>query len=170
MTFTTTTTNTFSLTSAKHVASKVVANLRYMQALYGSPSNEWIDKYHEELILFLNAGYLGTVTYGFKRNEKWVAAAKYTADLSGNLTQDDSAGTLPAGADVADLTATSYMTYSRKWDQLTSAERERFKATLPFQRAGAPEPGVEGGYWEADRTYSSDGGGVRRSTLRRYGS
>lgn len=169
MTYTTTGTSTFSLTSAKHVASKVAADLRYMRALYGSPSAEWIEMYNDELVRFLDAGYLGTVTYGFKRNEKWIAAIKYTADLYGNLTQDDRTGKLPVGADVSGLFATSYMTYSNKWDRLSEAERARFMATLPFQRVGAAEPGVEGGYWQEDRTYSADGGGVRRSTLRRHG-
>lgn len=52
MTFTTTTTQTFSLTSAKYVASKVAADLRYMRALYGKPYESEIETWIEELVLW----------------------------------------------------------------------------------------------------------------------
>jgi hypothetical protein len=171
MTYTYSTTESFTLTSAKHVASKVAADLRYMQALYGSPSNEWIQKYHDELVELLVGGYVDTVTYGFKRDEKWVAAIRYVADLNGNLTADERAGKLTYNVDAAGLSATSYLTYSKKWLlDLTEAQRNAIKSKLPFQRVTANEPGTDGGYWADDRTYSHDGGGVRRSMLRRYGS
>ncbi len=160
---------TFTRTSAKHVASKVAANLRYMQVLYGSPSDEWIEKYNEELVELLIGGYVDTVTYGFQRDGKWIAAVRYVADLKGNLTADDRAGKLPYDANITGLSATSYLTYSQNWWDQTPEQRAKIKMMLPFERVGAPEPGIESGYWEQDRTYSANGSGVRRSILKRYG-
>lgn len=170
MTFTHTYTDAFTHTSAKHVASKVAADLRYMQALYGSPPDDWIQKYNDELVELLAGGYVDTVMYGFKRDEKWIAAIRYIADLSGNLTTDDRAGKVPHGADVTGLSATSYLIRSKKWWDLTDAQRAAIEAKLPFKRAGAAEPGVAGGHWEEDRAYSANGGGMRRSILRRHHS
>lgn len=169
MTFTTTTTQTFSLTSAKYVASKVAADLRYMRALYGKPYESEIETWIEELVLWIHSGYLGTITYGFRRDGNWVLAVRYVGDRAGNLTQDDSTGKVRPGVDVSGLSFYNYLTKSSAWARLTSAQQAAFEATLPFQRTGAPEPGVEGGYWQEDRAYSADGGGVRRSTIRRYG-
>jgi hypothetical protein len=169
VTYTTTSTQTFSLTSAKYVASKVAADLRYMRALYGKPSESEIERWIEELVLWIHSGYLGTVTYGFKRNGNCVLAVKYVADRAGNLTQDDTSGKVRPGVDVSGLPFYNYLTHSTTWAWLKSTQQAAFEATLPFQRTGAPEPGVEGGYWQEDRTYSADGGGVRRSTIRRFG-
>jgi len=149
------------------VASKVAADLRYMKALYGSPSPEWIQKYLDELVELLAGRYVKSVTYGFKRNGNWIAAVKYVADFAGNLTADDRAGRLPYDANVSGLTATSYLDYTQAWFNLTPAQRAAIEQKLPFQRVGAAEPGVAGGYWEHDHSYSANGGGVRRSTLRR---
>ena len=52
----------------------------------------------------------------------------------------------------------SYMTHSAAWD---TANR------LPFQRGGAPEPGVNG-YLSDDRTYSSGGRALNRASVRSY--
>jgi hypothetical protein len=170
MTYSTTTTNTFSLTSAKYVASKVAADLRYIRALYGKPDESDIERWIEELVLWIQSGYLGTVTYGFKRDDKWVVAARYAADRSGGLTQDDSTGRLAPGVDVSGCSFYNYLTHSDAWSRLTASQQAAFEATLPFQRTGADEPGVAGGFWQEDRAYSADGGGVRRSTIRRYGA
>lgn len=167
MTFTRTATETFTRTSAKHVASKVAADLRYMQALYGTPTDGWIEKYNAELVELLVGGYLDWVIYGMKRNEKWVVAIKYVADASGNLTTDQTAGKLPFDADVANLTATSYLSHTNTWNSLSVTQQAAIEAVAGFSRTSAPEPGIEGGHWESDRTYSHNGGGVRRSSLRR---
>lgn len=169
MTLTRTHSQSFTRTDARNVASKVAANLRYMKALYGSPSDGWIQEYHDELVELLAGGFVDSVTYGFKREENWVAAVRYLVDLGGNLTADDHATKLPYDADVRGLTATSYLIRSQAWWDLSDAQRAVIEAKLPFKRVGAAEPGTAGGYWQEDDTYSSSGGGVRRSTLRRYG-
>jgi hypothetical protein len=59
------------------------------------------------------------------------------------------------------------MTYSVAWDRLSQTERDAFKASLPFSRGGAPEPGISG-YLSNDRTYSSGGRALDRATVRSF--
>ena len=69
----------------------------------------------------LKAGYLGTVTYGFRRNGNWIEPTlRYTArDLSGASANDDDPGRVRPGANITGATFYSYLTYSPAWDQLT---------------------------------------------------
>jgi len=70
----------FTVTHARHMAAKVAADLKRIQRHYGEPSDSEISAYEEEITAFLKAGYLGTVTYGFRRGGKWVEPAlRYTA-------------------------------------------------------------------------------------------
>ncbi|RYE37335.1 MAG: hypothetical protein EOP48_28935, partial [Sphingobacteriales bacterium] len=70
--FTYSQTQTFTATHAKHISSKVAADLKRVQRFYGVPSDSSINDYETELIELLKKGYLGTVTYGFKREDKWI--------------------------------------------------------------------------------------------------
>ncbi len=56
MTYTTTTTRTFTRTSALYIASKVAADLRRLRSYYGRPSEEIIQHYVEEIITLLAGG------------------------------------------------------------------------------------------------------------------
>lgn len=58
---------TFTVTHARHMAAKVATDLKRMQRFYGKPSDENIADYESEATEMLRAGYLDTVTYGFKR-------------------------------------------------------------------------------------------------------
>lgn len=160
---------TFTLTHARHMAAKVAADLKRMQRHYGSPSDIWIEHYETEVVAMLKAGYLGTVTYGFWKDDNWIAPTlRYTArDLAGGSANDDDPGKIPMWADTTGAEFYSYMTYSSKWVALSSAERDTFKGTLPFKRGGAPEPGING-YLETDRTYSAGGRALCRSSVRSY--
>src|SRR5665648_439380 len=60
--FTFTDTQTFTVTHARHIASKVATDLKRIQRFYGNPSDSLIEKYETEIIEFLKKGYLGTVT------------------------------------------------------------------------------------------------------------
>jgi hypothetical protein len=167
--FTVTETTTFTLTHARHLASKVSADLKRMQRFYGEPSDLEITRYETELIEMLKAGYLGTLTLGYKRDGAWIEPTlRYTArDLAGSDGTDDDPGRVRPGANISNATFYNYMTYSAKWNALSDSERDAFKKTLPFCRGGAPEPSVNG-YLEADRTYSSGGRSLNRSTVRSY--
>ena len=165
--FAVTESETFTVSHARHIACKVSTDLLRLQRLYGEPSDEIIDAFEAELIEFLKHDYLHTVTYGFKRNGAWVVAVRYRA-VSGDLIADDDPGRVHPGVDITGARFSSYLVYNWRWSQLSQLEQDAFEATLPFKRTDAPEPGVEGGYWEEDRSYSAGGRGLSRSTLRRW--
>jgi len=162
-------TTTFTVTHARHMAAKVATDLKRMQRLYGPPSDASIADYETEIIELLKAGYLGTVTYGFKRDGNWIVPTlRYTAkELAGTSANDDDPGKVPPGANVDGASFYNYLTYSSAWARLTPAESEAFKKTLPFQRVGAPEPGING-YLVDDRTYSAGGRAMNRASVRSY--
>ncbi len=160
---------TFTVTHAKHMAAKVATDLKRIQRLYGEPNDVWIANYETELIAMMKAGYLGTVAYGYWRNNDWIEPTlRYSAqDLAGAAANDDDPGRVRPGADIAGATFYSYLTYSAAWNRLTGAEQDSFKKTLPFYRGGAPEPGVSG-YFGDDRVYSSGGRALNRASVRSW--
>jgi hypothetical protein len=167
--FTIAETTTFTLTHAKHMAAKVATDLKRMQRLYGSPSDSDIASYETEVIELLKAGYLGTVTYGYRRNGHWVEPTmRFTArDLASASANDDDPGRVRPGANISGAFFYSYLSYSAAWNRLSEAEKQAFKNRLPFQRGGAPEPGISG-YLANDRTYSAGGRALDRASVRSY--
>ena len=169
--YTVSATQSFTVTHARHMSAKVATDLKRIQRLYlGDPSDLEIAKYESELTELLRAGYLGTVTYGYRRNDVWIEPTlRYTAqDLAGASANDDDPGRIRPSANVSGASFYSYLTYSSAWSNLSEIERENFKKRLPIQRGGAPEPGVSG-YLQSDRTYSSGGRALNRSTVRSFG-
>jgi hypothetical protein len=163
-------TQTFTVTHARHLAAKVATDLKRVQRFYGSPNDADIANYEAEIIELLKEGYLGTVTYGFKRDGSWIEPAlRYTArDLAGGTANDDDPGRVRPGAKIDGASFYSYLTYSAAWRQLSEAEKESFKNRLPFKRGGADEPGING-YLSDDRSYSSGGRALNRASVRSYG-
>lgn len=159
--------NTFTLTHAKYLASKVKTDLKRIQRLYDRPADRAIDEYEAEAIAMLKAGYLQTVTYGFQRDGKWVEPTLVysAADVAGWAASDDDPGRIRPGADTMGASFTSYLTYTPAWSNLTPTEQDSFKQGLPFQRTGAPTPGING-YLIQDRTYSAGGQSLSRSSVR----
>lgn len=94
---------TFTLTHAKHMAAKVATDLLRMQRFYGRPYTSDIDTYEAEVTALLRTGYLGTVTYGFKRDGNWIEpTVRYTArDLMGASEIDDDPGKIRPGKDIS---------------------------------------------------------------------
>lgn len=160
---------TFSRTHAKKLAAKVATDLKRIQRFYDKPTDSEIAEYEIEAIEFLKEGYLGTVTYGFRRNGNWVEPTlSYTArDLAGSTANDDDPGRVRPGADISDAAFGSYMTYSLAWFYLTPSEKEDFRKRLPFTRSGAPQPGIDG-YLSNDLTYSSGGRALDRASVRSW--
>ena len=154
-------------TYAVYIAAKVVTDLKRMQRFYDEPSDKWIDKFEIEVIELLKHGYMGTVTYGFKRDGCWInPTLRYTArDLSGATVNDDDPGQIRPGASINNASFCSYLIYSHRWKQLIPTEQEKFAKQIPFQRSPAPEPGVDG-HWTKDLTYSSDNCALDRASLR----
>ena len=92
--FTVTNEVTFTATHARHLASKVSADLKRMQRFYSQPSDIWIAQHETEQIELLKNGYLDTMTHGFQRDGKWVEPTlRYkTQDLNGMQSADDDPG------------------------------------------------------------------------------
>lgn len=167
--FTISETTTFTITHARHMAAKVATDLKRVQRFYGQPSDARIAEFEAEVIALLRQGYLGTVTYGFRRDGNWIEPTlKYTArDLAGNSANDDDPGRIRPGADITGASFYSYLTYSSAWNRLSQAEKDAVEKLLPFGRPGAPEPSVNG-YLTDDRTYSSGGRALNRASVRSY--
>lgn len=167
--FTVSQSKTFTLTNAKHIASKVATDLKRLQRLYGEPSDQRIENFETELIQFLKYGYLGTVTYGFQRNGKWIEPTlRYTAEeLSHSASIDDDPGKIRIGANVENARFRSFLTYSTIWYTLNQNQQTEFRKQLPFERVGAEEPKING-YLVDDKMYSSGGRALNRKSVRSY--
>lgn len=164
MTATLTRSESFTLTDARKVGAKVGADLRMLHNLYGKPALADIGDYVEEIALLLRDGYLGTVDFGFRQNSgnAWKLRLRYTATTGGYL-MDNRPGSFPTSAAVAGLPFYSYLTYSQKFLNLSSAEREKAKEKLPVQRVGADEPTANAGSSTGGHGYSRNGTGVSRN-------
>jgi len=167
--FTATETRTFTVTHARHLAAKVAADLKRLQRLYGHITEQRITEFEDEVTELLRQGYLGTVTYGFQRNDKWIEPTlRYTAaNLAGSGTDDDP-GRVPPGKDISGAQFHSFLTYSAAWDALTPDARAIVERQLPLQRVSGSESAVSNGYFAEDKTYSSGGRSLGRASVRRY--
>lgn len=167
--YTTSSSSSFTITHARHLAAKVATDLKRMQRLYGLPSDADIATYETEVIELLRNGYLATVTFGFRRDGQWIEPTlRYTAaDMQAGLGDDDP-GKIPPGKNVAGASFYSYLTYSSGYLAMTSAQQDSFKQSLPFQRTGAPQPTVANGYFADDRSYSSGSRSLARASVRTY--
>lgn len=159
--------SSFTVTHARHMAAKVATDLKRMQRFYGAPTDAEITVYEGEVTALLKAGYLGTVTYGFRRNDQFIEPSlRYTAqDLAADAANDDDPGRIRPSADISGASFYSYLTYSAAWNRLTGAEQDHFKNGLPLYRGAAAAPGISG-YLVDDRTYSSGGRALNRSSVR----
>jgi hypothetical protein len=162
-------TQTFTLTHAKYLASKVAADLKRIQRFYNLPSDGDISAYETEITEYLKKGYLKEVTYGFKLNGNWIEPTlKYTAkDLAGAAGTDDDPGKVRPGANIAGATFGSYLVQSDAYERLTTSEQQAFSGPLPVSRSGAATPGISG-YMTSDRSYSSGGRSLDRLSLKSY--
>lgn len=167
--FTVTETTTFTLTHAKYMAAKVATDLKRIQRFYSAPNDTDIADYEAEVVELLKAGYLGTLTVGFRRNDRWIPPTlRYTArDLAGVSANDDDPGSVRPGANIDGASFCSYLTYSTTWNKLSSAEQDAFKKRMPYYRTGASEPSIDG-YLVGDRVYSSGGRALDRASVRSF--
>lgn len=170
MTQTFSNTQTFTITNAKYIASKVAADLKRIQRFYNVPNDDRIQSFEEELAHFLKHGFLDSVTYGFQKNGQWIEPTlKYKAqDLYGMASKDDDPGSIKPNADISGASFCSFLSYSSSWfNKATESERNEFKKNLPFQRSEGSEPSING-YLSSDLTYSSGGRALNRATVKSY--
>lgn len=159
--YTTTRSETFTVTHAWHIAVKIGTDLKRMQRFYGEPDDQLIDDYEKEAVALLKGDYLDWVTYGFRKDGRWVVALKYAARYGGVLISDDSPGRVPLGVNVSGCQFSSVLRGTSKWEQLNEIQQKRFytDAGISFIRV----PGHDFyGTWQSDRTYSAGGRGVLR--------
>jgi len=165
--YTYTNSQTFTATHAKYLASKVAADLKRIQRLYGGISEQEIADYEAELIEYLKKGYLDHVTYGFQKNGNWTEPSlQYTArELASMYASDDDPGKVVAGANITGASFTSFLSHNSSYAALTQEQKTAFKNTLPFQRTPGSQPGING-YLVQDKTYSASGTSLNRSTVK----
>lgn len=166
MSYSYTTSSTFTRVHAHYLASKVAADLHLCRLFYRRPTEEAIANYMEELTELLARGYVSRYEFGFQRNGRRVVTLQYNVSWTGELIADQNAGRVFACADVTSAHFYNYLSYSDSWWRLTDAQRERIKASLPVQRTPgeAPDDGV--GYWQTDHSYSAQGVAMQRRTFR----
>ncbi len=160
-------TQSWTVTNARYVTSKIAADLDLVRAHYGWPSAELVTSFAEEAAQLLARRYLGSVEYGAKVDGVVVFALRYEARSDGSLSVDDRPGRIPIGLDLAGATFYSWLMHSLEWAKLGPAEQAVFESGLPIQRSTGSEPNHGYGTWDNQRTYSSNGEGVARSTFRR---
>lgn len=167
MSYSYTTTSTFTKTHAIYLASKVAADLRQTQLFYGEPSDEDIEKYIEELVILLVNRCLKMVEYGFRRGSNWIVVTRYTASFDGFSIVDDRSGRIPADAYVAGALWHSYLEYNNYyWWELNETQRQQIKRLLPFQRTTGTELGTSPSGWTNDKTYSKNSVSLTRGVYR----
>jgi len=166
--FTTTFSETFTITHARQLASKVGTDLHRFHRFYGSPSLEWIEQYERELAVLLKYDVVRDVVYGFKRTQKWTEAAiRYVALAGGHLQTDDDPGKIRPGLDIANASFTSFLRYNERWLSLPGRDQTTIREECPFLRGTGDEPSLEVGYWADDLQYVAGGRGLSRSLVRR---
>ena len=157
----------FTLTSAKYLASKVTADMRRCGQLHGRPTDSEINDYGTELALLLRDGYAKTYEFGFETDDKRVLSFYYEVAGSDLVSSDDRPGKIYA-ASISNASWFNFLTYSDAWRRLSQEERDRYRSSLPIRRKSGSPPSDGRGYWEHDRGYSRDGVALRRKTCRPY--
>ena len=165
--YTETESTTFTVTHARHIAVKVATDLKRFQRYYdGRPSEAHIDQLEQELIYLLKHDVVSTVTYGFRRNGKWVEAIMFRALPGGTVVNDDDPGRLRP-TDVSGTDFYSFLEYNSKWLSIDVARRVEIQKNSPVQRSNGEQPALEVGRWKDDLNYYSGGRGLGRSTITR---
>jgi hypothetical protein len=165
MSYSVTTSETFSIIHARRLSSKVAADMHLCAHYYGHPSETRIREFAEELAQYLNEGYVRQYEFGYQKNETRVVTWRYTVGENGLLTTDERPGSVVAHADVSGASFFNYLWRNARFFKLSDAEQARFETSLPFQRTNGAPPSDGAGYWKSDRNYFSGGRGLSRETF-----
>lgn len=166
MSYSYTKTETFTITHARYLSSKVAADMHLCAQYYGEPSEDSIRRYAEEFAQYLKEGYISKYEFGYKKNGRRVVCWRYTVSESGTITSDDNAGKVVSFADIDGAVFYNFLWTNAKYAALSSSEQERFEAGLPVNRTAGSPPDDGNGYWTSDKNYSSAGVGLGRQTYR----
>jgi hypothetical protein len=152
----------FTIAHARHISSRVAADMRQMSRYYGYPDESHIENLLEELAQYLAAGFLSTFEIGFKRDGARLFTLFYEVLSDGSLS-DSRGGGVPAGIDITGAKTFNYLRQSDAFFRLNQDERDAFKAKLPVKRVFGEAPIDGKGRWVIeDRSYAAGGTGLRR--------
>jgi hypothetical protein len=166
MTYTLTTTESFTLTNAKKLAAKVIADMHQCRRLYSRPSESDIETYQTELVVLLAGRYVAEYEFGFKTSaDKRIVSWRYTVTAAGDLEGGRSGG-LYATADVGNAQLFNYLWRSDRWRALTGSEQAKVDAQHPVERTFGDPPADGSGRWVRDRQYASGGVAIERKEFR----
>ena len=154
--------STFTITNAREIAASVGADLRNLYSKYDNPSPSQIEKFTDELALYLKAGYLKFVQFGFRDGDRWVLKLQYTAVDGGHL-RNDSPGKLPSAMAVVGHDFHSYLEQNSAFFALSTEAQAAFKATLPTNRTSGTAPTANRAISTAGTQFSNNGRGVDRT-------
>lgn len=160
---TATQTYTFTRTDAQYLASRIAADLRQVQILYGRgrPTDQEIQNYAVEAGMLLHFKLLDRVTYGFKRDGVWALSLEYSTNYLGNLQVDGPPGSVPAGANIAGTSWGSFL--NRKVaSHLTQPQVEAIDEAIPISRNSGEEPRYSGGQFADPLSYARHGVELQR--------
>lgn len=160
-----TTTESFTLVHAKELASKVTADMRRCQQIYGKPLEELINGYGTELALLLNGGYVEEYEFGFLRNGARILSWCYTVNSTGQLVFNDRPGRMVVGVDINGAEWFTRLNKARKFWNLPKDQRDRILADLPVQRVTSDSPPDGRGRRIYDLNYSAGGVTLGRNTF-----
>src|SRR6266702_3687904 len=131
---------TFTLTHARRLAAKVAADMHQCQRFYDHPTDTQIDNYQQELTVLLHGGYVNSYEFGFTTKDgRRVVSWHYTVGPSGDLEGGRSGGLFPT-ADVSDTIWFNFLTPSAEWYALSTAERDKIKASYSVRRSEGSPP------------------------------
>ncbi|MCB9300993.1 hypothetical protein H6777_03990 [Candidatus Nomurabacteria bacterium] len=156
----------FTITHARYLASKVASDLKRIQRFYGSPSDDDITAYEEEVAILLKFGFLSSVTYGFKRNGMYIKPTlHYEASELIKGGSDDDPGRVTIGEDVSNATFSSFLIKNSKFHQASEKEKQEVLDSLPVKRTTGHGPEFNGTL-TSDKNYFSNGISLGRSSLK----
>ncbi len=148
----------FSLTHAKYLASKVTSDMLRCQQNYGRPSDSEINDYGTELAILMRDDYVEKYEFGFQIDSKRILSWSYTVTSAGLGLTDDRPGRILPNVDVGKASMFNFLTPSPKWRNLSAEEKTRIRKELPIERVGGEPPADGNGYWKPDLNYVSTAG------------
>jgi hypothetical protein len=166
MSYSYTISETFTLTDAKRLAGKVIADMHQCRRFYGDPPDDHISEFQEELVVLLAGRYVTSYEFGYKTSdERRVVSWRYHVTPAGDLERGRSGG-LIATADVSRARWFNFLTTSTAWADLTPEDRRTVDAKHPISRTVGEPPTDGSGRWVSDRAYASGGVAVQREEFR----
>jgi len=166
VTYSQTATQSFTLTDAKKLAAKVIADMYQCRRLYAGPSESSIEAYQTELVVLLAGRHVSEYEFGFKTAaDKRIVSWQYTVTAGGDLQRGRSGG-LYATADVSNARFFNYLWRSSTWYALSASEQARVDAQHSVERTLGDPPSDGSGRWVRDRQYVSGGVAIERKEFR----